>query len=847
MFLNLDAIRAENVEGRMLDWVRSHAGGRIDLSVFQWQDQDVLNHFFAGRWKQFPLSWNAQGIDSYAQFRVNKGIISEEYLQHLKFNADLVHFTGAAMISLDHFNPHCPMPTKPWSGHTHSLGSPEKPLAYVKEWFRLLHSIPIYRDWWPDVPAIKRRLRQAVNETTAQLKTRIDSVRSEEEEEGSMRQSEDDPKMLAVLLPITSSGSDINKQLTRLSSLVTSLPLQRTRLYVAIDDNDEHYSSSSMDSDRQRLEECFFKVGMYYKIFELPREEPVKLCSIVNILAKAAYDDGCFYFLLLGDDVTLITPPNDILEQLSSSFKSIYEEFHFQLPFGFGCVLFEDEASLGFPSFPVVTRIHMDIFNKEWCPHEFINQDADPYLFELYRHYGSSKFNVNLRLRNTIGGADAIPRYQRQHIEWRSELLPRGVECIKDYCSRTLNYKITTILRLDVIVPSIRADEFNLECIINLRIPPHVETTFIIILDNPTDCSYLLKEKFDRRYKERVRIRVNSLNKGASFSRNRGLDESAAEYVLFLDDDLIPDESLLCIVAEEIRKTGQQYAGYVGATYLSPWEPLKMTAYAKGAILVHLLHFWVDNVISGFECAPWGITAQLVLKRSELRFREEFPKSGGGEDIDFCLRTCKLTGAKLKNLPSAKCYHPWWDNGKIKSERFRGWAKGDSLLLQMYPEYCYRSYPNGMELILFLFCGYLMTVGYTLFKVRDCSGLCIKYGFITLVRDTLLIIAADFGYELYRILDESNSHLPSVRGLERIWCGCLGVIFYRFIGADVGHVLYPLFMRGSLRHICLRFDWWAGLCPAEVTKTRSREYHLFIIVLMVLTAAHCAQFYLQDF
>lgn len=344
----------------------------------------------------------------------------------------------------------------------------------------------------------------------------------------------------------------------------------------------------------------------------------------------------------------------------------------------------------------------MEIFQKEWCPKEFINQDADPYLFELYRNFGSSKFNRHLRLRNLVGGTEGSPRYHRQHIDWQNGLLLESINRVKDYFLENLGQTIPTFLRLDVIVPSVRANETFLERIINLEIPPHVETTFIIILDDPSERCYALKEKFEGRYKDRVRIRVNSINKGASYSRNRGLDESAAEYVLFLDDDLIPDESLLCVIAEEIRRTGPQYAGYVGATYLSPWEPSEMTAYAKGAMLVHLLHFWVDNVTSGNEHAPWGITAQLVLRRTTLRFREEFPKSGGGEDIDLCLRTCELTGAKLRNLPTAKCFHPWWDDGQIKSGRFRGWAKGDSLLLKLYPEYCYRSYPNGMELILIL-------------------------------------------------------------------------------------------------------------------------------------------------
>ena len=271
-----------------------------------------------------------------------------------------------------------------------------------------------------------------------------------------------------------------------------------------------------------------------------------------------------------------------------------------------------------------------------------------------------------------------------------------------------------------------------------------------------------------------------------------------------------------------------------------------MTVWAKGAMLTHLLHFWVDNVTSGNEYAPWGITAQLVLRRTNLRFGEEFPKTGGGEDIDLCLRTCKLTGANLKNLPMAKCHHPWWNDGKIKSGRFRGWARGDSLLIRLYPEYCFFSYPNGLELLLFLALGYLASIAMSVYSdlvVSRCSAHYLTSTLVVgFVRDTALIFITDVGYELFRIFYERNTYLPSVQGFERLWCGALGIIFYRLGGADLGHVMFPILMSGSFRHICLRFDWWVGLYPEEVSKTRNRERRFFCIALVTLVAVHCVYY-----
>lgn len=127
------------------------------------------------------------------------------------------------------------------------------------------------------------------------------------------------------------------------------------------------------------------------------------------------------------------------------------------------------------------------------------------------------------------------------------------------------------------------------------------------------------------------------------------------------------------------------------------------------------------------------------------------------------------------------------------------------------------------------------------YTARSCpSFYLLNYGFGALVRDAFLVFVTDIGYELYRIFAERVSYLPSVRGFGRMWCGCLGIIFYRFGGADAGHVLFPIITRGNLHHICLRFDWWAGQCPQEITKTRSREFRYFMAALVILIGAHIA-------
>jgi len=72
-------------------------------------------------------------------------------------------------------------------------------------------------------------------------------------------------------------------------------------------------------------------------------------------------------------------------------------------------------------------------------------------------------------------------------------------------------------------------------------------------------------------------------------------------------------------------------------------------------------------------------------------FNNCFPKTGGGEDVDFCLTLRRVSKAPLVSVPSARVTHPYW---RRPLAQVRGWASGDVLCLVTQPQSTFFAPPN---------------------------------------------------------------------------------------------------------------------------------------------------------
>lgn len=248
---------------------------------------------------------------------------------------------------------------------------------------------------------------------------------------------------------------------------------------------------------------------------------------------------------------------------------------------------------------------------------------------------------------------------------------------------------------LDIVVPSYRLKEAFLLPILQLERPANLQVQFIVIADHPEAIpSPRLQAAFET---QGVRFLRNPVNLGAAGSRNKGIDVSTAEWVLFLDDDITPDPGLLQEYANAIQKYPQAI-GMVGLIALPPAD----NAFTKAVIASASMDIF--GIAAKKSETAWGATANLLCRRSAIgtiRFSELYPKMGGGEDVDFCFRIREQNG--LQNficLPEARVVHPWWDHGAASWKRSFRYGQGNSLLPAQHPDYGFYDFLTTPEMLL---------------------------------------------------------------------------------------------------------------------------------------------------
>nr|WP_067053483.1 glycosyltransferase [Mucilaginibacter sp. L294] len=248
---------------------------------------------------------------------------------------------------------------------------------------------------------------------------------------------------------------------------------------------------------------------------------------------------------------------------------------------------------------------------------------------------------------------------------------------------------------IDVIIPSYRLSPATLLPILKLQRPAGASVKFYLVADNPAvkpDSTILAL--IDN---QTIFLLINEQNIGASATRNRGIEAGEADWILFLDDDISVPNNLLVTYTDAIQQWPNE-AGFIGVVLMPPEPTMFAKAVsANGAMGI----FTVAQQKPDFA---WGATANIMVSRKvvgKVRFSDAYPKTGGGEEVEFFLRVRELNNYKnYKSLPGAQVTHPWWGGGKTDLLRFYRYGKGNSYLAQRNKKYRWYDFLNTPETLL---------------------------------------------------------------------------------------------------------------------------------------------------
>jgi len=299
----------------------------------------------------------------------------------------------------------------------------------------------------------------------------------------------------------------------------------------------------------------------------------------------------------------------------------------------------------------------------------------------------------------------------------------------------------------------------------------------------------------------------------------------------FFDDDIIPTtnclEEVYKAIIHDINHNNDDITGYVGLSIL-----IRVGYNATNAIhIAQTTYFW--EISTHLPWSPWGVTAFLVCKwKPNMKFDEDFPKTGGGEDIAFCIEHLEGDKKKIKSIPTAEIVHPWWDNRKrIKLWiRLVKWAIGDGILIDKFPQFTYSALPNIFEFISFWWPFFLLCK-YSLFYQRQSFS---KTSFEIIIEFIMLIISECIAGTLFVYI---NSIEPNIKGIVKLFSTLESNVARN--SSEFGH-WYGHLKRKKFINIILskRFDWFLNTLPNRDTKYYEYKrsiLHLsfFMIVLSI--------------
>lgn len=244
-------------------------------------------------------------------------------------------------------------------------------------------------------------------------------------------------------------------------------------------------------------------------------------------------------------------------------------------------------------------------------------------------------------------------------------------------------------LDLTVIIPTYNRADILSQCLeaLSEQTMPKEDFQIIVVDDGSTDNTKEIAKSWELKFPHFKY--VHQENQGQGNARNNALKHALGKIVLFIGDDMIPEDSTL----QEHMLTHKKHPELrVAVLGLVLWHPeIEETEFMK----------WLTNgkaggtqfaydLLEDRETADYNFfyTSNISLKKNILdkhKFDPDF-KSYGWEDIELGYRLTKEENLKLYYNRRAVAYHHHTIDEKSLAERMRSIGRSSIIFHQKHPE-----------------------------------------------------------------------------------------------------------------------------------------------------------------
>lgn len=224
-----------------------------------------------------------------------------------------------------------------------------------------------------------------------------------------------------------------------------------------------------------------------------------------------------------------------------------------------------------------------------------------------------------------------------------------------------------------------------------------------------------------------------------------------------------------------------------------------------------------------------------------VQFKGVYPKTGGGEDIDFVFQMKEFyfsrPGSRLHasnsmvvSVPGAIASHPWWNAGNLCYSQIAGWAWGDSLCLTEWPAKTFLVFPNWVEVAtLLIMVGLVTNIHFHLGK----DPVIPPIDFISTVKAVAVMATIDHCSKFASFYAEAKAiSRRSRKGSLHAAAVALGAS--SVISAQELTRVWAMLRRTSPYSFSRRMDWFDGQTPTEVLDIQLRSGIMFAMYCFVL-------------